>query len=601
MRPFSDSVIYFAVVDRFFNGNSDNDRGRNPATYDAARGDWFKYWGGDLNGVLQKLDYIKELGCSAIWLTPLFDQIDGLVDVEGRGMAGYHGYWAKDFKRLDEHLAGSPEDVRVFASDNTIFDKLVKSMKAKDMRLVLDIVCNHSSPAQRPDMGGCPGKGAIYDDGKMLTSYEDDKLGWYHRNGGVHDWGNKAQVEGSELCGLADFNEAHIGYRTYIKEVMKLWLDKGVDALRVDTVKHMPLWFWQEFVSDMLFHRPGLFIFGEWFQGGCYDDLSVHFANKSGMGMLDFALQRGLEDCLARGADTGFDLVDRVFGRDTLFDDCRHLVTFIDNHDMPRFMSSGATPARMEMALALILTCRGTPCVYYGTEQYLHNDTNGGADPYNRPMMENWGTQTPAFQLVSRLAKVRRENRAVQSGSHRRKYLSQDVYAYTRVYRGSCCLAVFNRGPASTLTLENIELPDGVHKDALSDAAVTVKGGRIAGLRAGRDSSMVFSWSEPPRARAGMEISFILNGFSTAYGQRVKVTGNCPELGNWDLAKAFPLEYINENMWLGNLPVKESAGKLISYKFIIEKPEGGVFYENRPAHFRHLPANGFLELQHRWV
>jgi cyclomaltodextrin glucanotransferase len=252
------------------------------------------------------------------------------------------------------------------------------------------------------------------------------------------------------------------------------------------------------------------------------------------------------------------------------------------------------------MALALILTCRGTPCVYYGTEQYLHNDTNGGGDPYNRPMMENWDTSTSAFKLVGKLAKVRRGNRAVQSGSHRRKYLSPDVYAYTRVYRGSCCLAVFNRGPAATLALENIELPDGGHRDALSDTVAVVKGGRIEGLRVGRDCSLVFSWCEPARSRSALEISFILNGFNTAYGQRVKVTGNCSELGNWDLTKAFPLEYINENMWLGNLPVKESAGKLIAYKFIIEKPESGVLYENRPAHFRHLPAEGFLELQHRW-
>jgi cyclomaltodextrin glucanotransferase len=421
MRPFNDGVIYFAVVDRFYNGNPANDRGRNPDSYDASRSDWFRYWGGDLNGVIMKLDYLRELGASALWLTPIFDQIDGLVDVEGRGMAGYHGYWAKDFKRLDEHLAGSPEDVRVFASDNTVVDRLVRAMRGMEMRLVLDIVCNHSSPAQRVDTGGRPTKGEIYDDGVLLTSYDDDRLGWYHRNGGVSNWCDKAQVENAELCGLADFNESHIGYRNYIKEAMRMWLDKGADAFRVDTVKHMPLWFWQEFVSDMVFHKPELFIFGEWFQGGCYDDLSVQFANKSGMGMLDFGLQRALEEALARNSGLGFELVENVFSRDTLFDDVRRLVTFIDNHDMPRFMSAGATERRVDMALALILTCRGTPCIYYGTEQYLHNDTNGGADPYNRPMMERWDTGTPAFLLVKRLAAVRRENPAVQYGSHRIK------------------------------------------------------------------------------------------------------------------------------------------------------------------------------------
>lgn len=600
MRPFNDSVIYFAVVDRFSNGNPANDLGFNKDSFDGTHTDWFKYWGGDLHGVINKLDYLKELGCSSVWLTPIFDQADGLVDVEGRGMASYHGYWAKDFKRLDEHLSGSKDDVRVFASKNTVVDRLVKTMHEKDMRLVLDIVCNHSSPAQRVDKGGRPTKGELYDDGKLLTSYDDDKLGWYHRNGGVSDWNNKCQVETSELCGLADFNESHIGYRTYIKDALRLWLDKGVDAFRVDTVKHMPLWFWQEFVSDMVFHRPDLYIFGEWFLGGCNDALSVEFINKSGMGMLDFGLQRGLEDCLARGADAGFELVHDVFAKDSLFDDCRRLVTFLDNHDMPRFMSAGASPARVDMGLALILTCRGTPCIYYGTEQYLHNDTNGGADPYNRPMMESWDTGTPAFWTVKKLAAVRRENKAVQSGSCRKKYLTADVYAYTRVYRGSCCLAVFNRGAGTSIDLEEIELPDGVHKDVLSDRAVSVKSGRIKRLRLERDSSFVVSYCAPAREKAGLEISFVLNGYNTAFGERVKVTGNCPELGNWDLAKAFPLEYINENMWLGSLPVKESAGKAIAYKFIIQGDNNGVIYENRPAHVRLMPAKGFMEQQHKW-
>ena len=600
MRPFNDSVIYFVVVDRFFNGNPDNDRGWNDDSFDGTHRDWFKYWGGDLHGVIDKLDYLKELGASALWLTPIFDQIDGLVDVEGRGMAAYHGYWAKDFKRLDEHLSGDKSDVRVFASKNTIVDRLARSLRDLDMKLVLDIVCNHSSPSARVDAGGRPTKGEIYDDGVLLTSYDDDKLGWYHRNGGVHDWNNKGQVELGELCGLADFNESSIGYRTYIKDAMRQWLDKGADAFRVDTVKHMPQWFWQEFVSDMVFHKPDLFIFGEWFQGGCWDGLSVQFANKSGMGMLDFALQRALEDCLAKGAGQGFELVENVFRQDKVYDDCRHLVTFIDNHDMPRFMSAGATERRVDMALALILTCRGTPCVYYGTEQYLHNDTNGGQDPYNRPMMEKWETNTPAFRTIKRLAALRRDNPAIQRGSQRQKFLSPDVYAYTRVYRGNCCLAVFNRGADARVTLGNVELPDGIYKDALSDRAVTVRGGRIENLALGRDSAFVTSYRAAAREKAGLELTFLLNGFASEFGQQVRVIGNCPELGNWDIEKSFKLEYINENLWLGNLPVTESAGKAIAYKFVVTKEGGGTLYENRPAHFRHLPAEGFLELQHRW-
>ena len=600
MKAFNDSVIYFIVVDRFFNSDPANDVGRNPESTDTSRKDWFKYWGGDLAGVAAKLDYLNELGAGAVWLTPLFEQAHGLVDAEGRGIAAYHGYWARDFKRLDEHLISDPADARVFASGTTIVDRLSKAMRARDMKLIFDVVCNHSSPAHRPDEGGKVSKGELYDDGKLLTSYDKDPLGWYHRNGNVTDWNSVAQVENREFCGLADFDEHQIGYRTYIKEVMKLWVDKGADGLRVDTVKHMPLWFWQEFVSDMIFHKPDLFVFGEWFQGGCNDPASVHFTNKSGMGMLDFSLQRGLEDCLARNLYRGFFMVDDVFKKDCFFDDCHRLVTFIDNHDMPRFLSAGATPRRLDLALALILTCRGTPCIYYGTEQYLNNDTNGGNDPYNRPMMADWDTATPAFRLIKALSKVRKENRAVQRGSQRVKYLSEDLYAFTRVYRSSATLTVLNKGPKTALTLSNIEFPDGVYHDALSGRAVSVRGGMSENLQLDTDTAMVLSYVGEVKRRAGLTVSFMLNGLKTVYGQSIKVIGNCPELGSWDVKKAFPLEYVNENLWMGDLDIAESAGREISYKFIAVDPDGSALYEDRPAHARRLPAEGYVIHQHKW-
>jgi cyclomaltodextrin glucanotransferase len=600
MKPFNENIIYFIVVDRFFNSDPSNDRCSNPEAFDLSRGDWFKYWGGDLGGVIAKLDYLRELGVGALWLTPLFEQVRGLVDAEGRGIAAYHGYWARDFKRMDPHLCAAPSDERVFASGDTIVDRLAAALRAGEIKLLFDIVCNHSSPGQGSGADGKASKGKLYDDGKLLTSYDNDTLGWYHRNGNVTDWNCASQVENGEFCGLADFDESHIGYRTYIKDVMKLWVDKGADGLRVDTVKHMPLWFWQEFVSDMLLHKPGLFVFGEWFMGGCNDPASVHFANRSGMGMLDFSLQRALEDCLARNLYSGFFLVNEVFGKDCLFDDCHRLVTFLDNHDMPRFLSAGATPARMELGLALILTCRGTPCIYYGTEQYLHNSTNGGGDPYNRPMMEKWDTDTPAFKLIKALGKVRKENRAVQRGSQRVKFLSADVYAYTRVYRANTCLVVLNKGRETEIPLQNIELPDGKHQDALSGRMTEVRSGKIECLKLASDSALVISYMGEAVRHSGLTVSFMLNGFKTAFGQAIKVTGNCPELGCWDTAKAFPLEYVNENLWMGDLDINESAGGEIIYKFIVTSEQGPVLYEDRPAHSRRLPGDGYVILQSRW-
>jgi cyclomaltodextrin glucanotransferase len=179
MRDFRGDTIYFIVVDRFCDGNPSNDFGVDPTDCDPTHADYWKYWGGDLRGVIDRLDYIQKLGANAIWLTPVFDQIDRPIEVGGVKMAPYHGYWTKDFKRLDEHLVDRAEDVRVFARSDTIFDELVAELHRRGMKLVLDIVCNHSNPH-------VPGASCeLYDDGRLVSSYDHDAGGWYHHHGGA--------------------------------------------------------------------------------------------------------------------------------------------------------------------------------------------------------------------------------------------------------------------------------------------------------------------------------------------------------------------------------------------------------------------------------
>src|SRR5579883_2275878 len=173
MREFRGETVYFIVTDRFCDGDPGNDTGKSGDAYDPTRTRWYLYWGGDLLGVVQKLDYLQGMGVSALWLTPVFDQVDTLAQL-AVPMAGYHGYWAKDFKRLDEHLVEDPADVRVFTKDDTIFDRLVRALHQRGMSLVLDVVCNHSNP-------NTPGsRGELYDDGRKLASFDEDSGQWYH-------------------------------------------------------------------------------------------------------------------------------------------------------------------------------------------------------------------------------------------------------------------------------------------------------------------------------------------------------------------------------------------------------------------------------------
>ncbi|MEG3849158.1 alpha-amylase family glycosyl hydrolase [Microcoleus sp. herbarium19] len=590
---FRQETIYFIVVDRFYDGDPANNEGPNPELYDPEGQDWGKYWGGDLQGVIDKLDYLKDMGVTAVWLTPLFEQVEALF-VE---QAAIHGYWTKDFKRLNPRFIAKGDNPSVNQTQetkDTVFDKLVDELHKRKMKLVLDIVCNHSNP----DFSGK--KGELYDDGVKIADFNDDEDNWYHHYGEVTNWEDEWQVQNCELSGLATFNENNIAYRSYIKSAIKQWLDRGVDALRVDTVKHMPIWFWQEFTADILTHRPDVFIFGEWIYSDPRNDLSVEFVNESGMTILDFGLCVAIREVLGKGAGAGFQLIQDVLNLDHRYYGATELITFIDNHDMPRFQSLNPDRQMLSLAICLMMTTRGIPCIYYGTEQYLHDDTEGGNDPYNRPMMENWDTDSPIYRDVRLLSGLRRLNPAISMGSQWQKYLTADVYCYVRRYRDSVVFVAMNRGDSVTVEAVDTELPDGEHTEVLSRRKFEVKDGMLYDLELGAGEVMIFS-RVGERVKAKTIVRAQLNSVKTRPGERIVVIGDCPELGNWDISKGYPLEYINTNTWFGEIPFNESAGKLIAYKYVLLREGMSPLRENLVCRRWVLVSEGTVKWRDKWA
>lgn len=590
---FRQETIYFIVVDRFQDGDPANNEGPNPELYDPEGKDWGKYWGGDLQGVIDKLDYLKDMGVTAVWLTPLFEQVEALF-VE---QAAIHGYWTKDFKRLNPRFIAKGDNPSVNQTQetkDTVFDKLVDELHQRKMKLVLDIVCNHSNP----DFSGK--KGELYDDGVKIADFNEDKNNWYHHYGEVTNWEDEWQVQNCELSGLATFNENNIAYRSYIKSAIKQWLDRGVDALRVDTVKHMPIWFWQEFTADILTHRPDVFIFGEWIYSDPRNDLSVEFVNESGMTILDFGLCVAIREVLGQGAEAGFQLIQDVLDLDHRYYGATELITFIDNHDMPRFQSLNADRQMLRLAICLIMTSRGIPCLYYGTEQYLHDDTDGGNDPYNRPMMEQWDTDSQIYRDIRLLSGLRRLNPAISMGSHWQKHLTADVYCYVRRYRDSVVFVAMNRGDSVTVEAVDTELPDGEHTEVLSRRKFEVKEGILYNLELDSQEVMIFS-RVGERVKAKTIVRAQLNSVKSQPGERIVVIGDCPELGNWDISKAYPLEYINTNTWFGEIPFNESAGKLISYKYALLREGMSPLRENLVCRRWFLASEGTVKWRDKWA
>ena len=590
---FRQETIYFIVVDRFYDGDPANNEGPNPELYDPEGKDWGKYWGGDLQGVIEKLDYLKDMGVTAVWLTPLFEQVEALF-VE---QAAIHGYWTKDFKRLNPRFIAKGDNPSVNQTQetkDTVFDKLVYELHQRKMKLVLDIVCNHSNP----DFSGK--KGELYDDGVKVADFNDDTNNWYHHYGEVQNWEDEWQVQNCELSGLATFNENNIAYRSYIKSAIKQWLDRGVDALRVDTVKHMPIWFWQEFTADILTHRPDVFIFGEWIYSDPRNDLSVEFVNESGMTILDFGLCVAIREVLGEVASAGFQLIQDVLNLDHRYYGATELITFIDNHDMPRFQSLNGDRQMLSLAICLMMTTRGIPCIYYGTEQYLHDDTDGGNDPYNRPMMEQWDTDSPIYRDVRLLSGLRRLNPAISMGSQWQKHLTADVYCYVRRYRDSVVFVAMNRGNFVIVEAVDTELPDGEHTEVLSRRKFEVKEGMLYNLELGAQEVMIFS-RVGERVKAKTIVRAQLNNVKSQPGERIVVIGDCPELGNWDISKAYPLEYINTNTWFGEIPFNESAGKLIAYKYALLREGMSPLRENLVSRRWVLASEGTVKWRDKWA
>jgi glycosidase len=472
---FKREVIYQIITDRFFDGSSTNNNpSQSSGLYDSTHTNWREYWGGDLQGIQQKMSYLAGMGVTAIWISPPVDNLNtNIPDSGGNPTASYHGYQGRDFKRIEEHFGDT-------SNSWTPFDNLVTAAHAAGIKVIVDFAPNHSTQNNAGEFG------ALYDNGTLLGNYTNDTNGYFHHNADISGggWDDRYQVEYFTLFGLSDVNQENATMDAYMKAAAQLFQQHGVDGFRIDAVKHVG-WGWQYSFANSIYTYGDSFLFGEWYQGNTSDPLyhdSYKFANKSGISLLDFPLNTAIRSVFASNAN--FSTIDSVItteGSNFAWKD--DLVTFIDNHDMARFLSVNNNNNRLHEAMAFVLTSRGIPCIYYGTEQYLHNDTSGGTDPYNRPMMANFSTSTTAYQLTNKLSTLRRNNPAVGYGSMTERWINADVYIYERKFFNSVVLVAINKNETSSYNITglNTSLPAGSYSDYLTNllggSSITVTSG----------------------------------------------------------------------------------------------------------------------------
>jgi Glycosidases len=428
--------IYFIMTDRFSNGDTSNDNygGFNSDTTNAS--DWH---GGDFQGIINHLSYIKNMGFTAIWITPVIMQ---------HSEQAYHGYWGYDFYSTDGHLGTMSK-----------LQELVNDAHADNIWVMLDVVANHT--------------GYYNYNTPTFPAYND-----YHHNGDITDYSNQWDLENEDVAGLNDLDQSNATVQsTLLNQVQWLVNTTGVDGLRLDTVKHVPKTFWGQYAA-----ASGTFTIGEVFNG---DPTYVgDYTNYIGA-VLDYPMYYTIHDVFAQNASM-YEISSR-YSQDSYYKNPLTNGVFVDNHDVDRFLcdASGNPSAtwdkwpQLEMALAFTFSGRGIPIMYYGTEQGF----SGCADPANREdMFNSFNTSSTLYNYVAKLNYVRNINPAVQNGAQYEKWVDSTFYAFEREKSSNDVLvAINNSWGTRTVTIPNLDnFTNGkTVYDGLTGNAYTVSGNSI--------------------------------------------------------------------------------------------------------------------------
>jgi glycosidase len=448
-HPFEDEVLYFAIPDRFNDGDPTNNCGdyagacvandtqENVLTHGYLPSDKGYYHGGDLEGLRQKLPYLEDMGISAIWVGPIYANKTVQPDSTNLyGMSsGYHGYWILDFLRVDPHLGTNAE-----------FAQLVDEAHARGIKVFMDIVTNHTADViQLEGNAGYRNKrdfpyrdvnGVAFDDADYayhgqadytfpevdtssfpyvptVPAGEEDAKNpaWlndpllYHNRGNTSFTGENSLY--GDFFGLDDLWTERREVVDGMVDVYSSWIEEfGVDGFRIDTTKHVNLGFWQVFGPEIVeaardAGRPDFFAFGEVFDQQFGSPFMSHFSTEGKLqSTIDFGFQLAARDFASQSGAT--DDLRAFFESDDWYTDADSnayaMPTFLGNHDMGRIghflqrvdqvgESDAELLARSELAHALMFFARGQPVIYYGDEQGFTGD--GGDKDAREDMFAN--------------------------------------------------------------------------------------------------------------------------------------------------------------------------------------------------------------------
>jgi glycosidase len=485
-----DDVIYLIMPDRFANGDTSND---DPALsrglLDRAKSRYYR--GGDLQGIIDRLPYLKDLGITAIWMNPIYDNNNRLntrEQYDGAPITDYHGYGAVDFYAVEERF-GTLETLR----------KLVDAAHAHGIKVIQDQVANHTGPFH-PWVNDSPTR--TWYNGTEARHLANTFQTHLLMGPGVPAEVKRPTLDGWFINILPDLNQGDEEARRYIIQNSLWWVGiSGLDAIRQDTLPYVPRDFWRDWMGALKREYPRLRVVGEvmdgsapfvaFFQGGRAGGDGIDTGIDT---LFDYPLFFGLRRAFAEGRSIR-EAVD-VFYHDWLYPQAGRLVTLLGSHDVPRFMGErGATVEGLKLATTLVLTTRGTPQLYYGDEIAMP----GGGDPDNRREFPGGfpgdarnafeasgrtSEQQAAFAHTRALLHLRRDLEPLRRGRLEHLAIEDQAYAFARIGEtGTVIVALNNAQTPATLDVD--VAPAGAADGALlEDRLGVAPGARVERGRA---------------------------------------------------------------------------------------------------------------------
>ena len=457
-------VLYMLMPDRFAQGAGHNPQVKGMRQYKEDRTQPSLRHGGDLNGIREHLDYFKELGVTALWLTPVLE--NDSPDDE-RGYATYHGYATTNFYRVDPRF-GSNDDYR----------KLCDEAHQKGLKIVMDMIFNHSG-FEHPWTQDMPTK-----DWLNLPDWLKESKGTSNPTGTsflqtsykltpVKDpYASKVDLkettEGWFVPTMPDLNQRNPHLMTYLIQNSKWWIETvGIDGIRMDTYPYADAKGMARWMKELDDEYPNFNTVGEtWVTEPAYTAAwqkgsKLSKDNSYLKTVMDFAFFDRLSQAKNEETDAWWNGMNRLYNSfvyDYLYADPTHVMAFIDNHDTDRFLGNGRDSLMLKQALALLMTVRRIPQLYYGTEimmngtkevtdGHVRKDFPGGfpGDDHNAFTREGrTKAEQSMFTWLSRLLHWRQGNQVITKGSMTQFIPFNGIYVIARQYRGKTALTVLN-------------------------------------------------------------------------------------------------------------------------------------------------------------